>query len=64
MEKSWSGDQLNFQAQALGQHVGGRLQVLDSAVHMELDLPPFLAMIASTLKGRLQKEGQLLLDKK
>ena len=64
VEKSWSGDQLNFQAQALGQHVGGRLQVLDGAVHMELDLPPFLAMIASTLKGRLQKEGQLLLDKK
>jgi hypothetical protein len=64
MEKRWSGDRLSFQAQALGQHVSGRLEVLDQVVRMELDLPPFLAMIGSSLKGRLQKEGQLLLERK
>ena len=64
LEKRWTGDILSFQAQALGQHVSGRLQVLAESVHMEIDLPPFLAMIAGSLKGRLQKEGQLLLEKK
>ena len=64
LEKRWSGDTLSFQAQVLGQTVTGRLEVMAALVRMELDLPPFLAMIASSLKGRLQKEGQLLLEKK
>jgi len=64
VEKQWSGDRMSFQAQALGQHLGGRLEVLSGVVRLELDLPPFLAMIASSLKGRLQKEGQLLLEKR
>jgi len=64
VEKRWSGDRLSFQAQVLGQHLSGRLDVLEQVVRMELDLPPFLAMIAGSLKGRLQKEGQLLLERK
>ena len=64
LEKRWVGDQLSFQAQVLGQAVNGRLDVLAQVVRMELDLPPLLAMIAGTLKGRLQKEGQLLLEKR
>ena len=64
LEKRWSGDTLSFQAQVLGQTISGRLEVMAALVRMELDLPPFLAMIASSLKGRLQKEGHLLLEKK
>jgi putative polyhydroxyalkanoate system protein len=64
VEKRWAGDTLNFHAQALGQAVSGRLEVRAESIHMEIDLPPFLAMIAGSLKGRLQKEGQLLLEKK
>jgi len=64
LEKHWSGDRLSFQAQVLGQHLGGRLDVLAEVVRLEVELPPFLAMIAGSLKGRLQKEGQLLLEKK
>ncbi|HEY5412940.1 MAG TPA: polyhydroxyalkanoic acid system family protein [Caulobacteraceae bacterium] len=64
LEKSWSGDRLSFQAQVLGQALSGRLEVCSEVVQMELDLPPLLAMIAGSLKGRLQKEGQLLLEKK
>ncbi len=64
LEKRWTGDTLSFHAQALGQAVDGRLEVRPDSVHVEVDLPPFLAMIAGSLKGRLQKEGQLLLEKK
>jgi hypothetical protein len=38
--------------------------VLDAAVTMEIELPGVLGVIASGLKGRLQKAGRLLLTKK
>jgi len=60
----WDGDRLTFSVSALGQTVSGVVNVLDAAVTMELELPGVLGMIASGLKGRLQKAGQLLLTKK
>lgn len=63
-EESWSGDRLTFRAGALGQTVSGRLDVFDQSVRIEVDLPWFLAAVAEKLKGRLQQEGTLLLEKK
>lgn len=63
-EDVWTGDHLDFRARVMGQSVTGRLDVLDDAVHVEIDLPVFLAAIAEKLKGRLRKEGQILLEKK
>lgn len=62
--QSWEGDRMSFAAKIMGQSVGGRLDVLADSVRLEVDLPPFLAMIADSLKGRLKKEGTLLLEKK
>ena len=47
----------------MGQTVAGVVDVLDAAVTMEIELPGVLGMIASGLKDRLQKVGQLLLTK-
>lgn len=63
-EDVWTGDRLDFRARMLGQSVVGRLEVLDSSVHVEIELPMFLAAIANTIKGKLQKGGQVLLEKK
>ncbi len=63
-EDVWTADHLDFRARVMGQSVTGRLDVLDDAVHVEVDLPVFLAAIAEKLKGRLRKEGQVLLEKK
>jgi hypothetical protein len=60
----WDGDRLIFSVGALGQTVAGVVEVLDAAVVMEIELPRVLGIIASGLKGRLQKVGQLLLTKK
>ena len=60
---SWR-DRLSFAAKVVGQAVAGRLAVAEDAVRMEVDLPPFFAMIADKVKGRLKKEGQLMLEKK
>ena len=64
VEKHWEGDQMHFVARGVGQTVSGRLQVLERAIDMEIELPAFLAMIADKIRGRVQKEGRLLLDKK
>lgn len=64
LHKSWKDERLNFSAQVMGQGINGVLDILDDAVRVELHLPGFLAMIADKIKGRLQKEGTLLLEKK
>jgi hypothetical protein len=64
VEKRWDADRMSFSAKVLGQAITGRLHVLADTVKMEVDLPPVLAMIADTIKGRLKKQGTLLLEKK
>jgi len=61
--QSWEGDRMTFAAEGLGQKMGGRIEVLDTAVRMEIDLPDWLAAIAETVKGRALKEGRRLLEK-
>ena len=63
-EDVWTGDHLDFRARVMGQSVTGRLDILDDSVHLEVDLPAFLAAIAEKMKGRLRKEGQILLESK
>src|SRR5947209_15342712 len=62
--KSWDGDRLSFAFAAMGQAISGVVEVADRAIRLEVLLPNLLAMMAGKLKGRLQKEGQLLLEKK
>lgn len=64
LSKSWSGDRLNFAFQALGQSVSGSIDVEDASIRLEVLLPDLLALVADKVKGRLRKEGQLLLEKK
>ena len=60
----WAGDRLIFSVAAMGQTVSGVIHVFDAAVTMEVELPGVLRVIASGLKERLQKVGQLLLTRK
>ena len=64
VEKTWVGDKLSFSVQAMGQMVTGTLDIFDDQVAIEVLLPGFLGMIAGKIKGKLQKEGQLMLEKK
>ena len=60
----WEGDRLVFSVATLAQTVAGVIDVGDADVKMEIELPGVLGLIASGLKGRLQKAGRLLLTKK
>lgn len=64
VDKTWHGDRLAFAFAAMGQAISGSVDVAERSIRLELLLPNLLAMMAGKLKGRLQKEGQLLLEKK
>jgi hypothetical protein len=64
LDKRWEGDRLDFSLTSFGQSITGHVAVADAVVTVEVLLPGFLAMIASKVKGTLQKEGQLLLTRK
>jgi hypothetical protein len=59
----WEGDRLIFSVAVMGQNASGTVDVLETVVSMEIELPGLLGQIASVFKGRLQKAGQLLLTK-
>jgi len=64
MQENWEGDRLSFSMKTMGQTVSGRLDVLDSEVKMEVDLPNIFAAIASTIKKRVERQGAILLEDK
>ena len=62
--KSWQGERLSFAFAVMGQAISGSIDVAERSIRLEVLLPNLLAMMAGKVKGRLQKEGQLLLEKK
>jgi len=64
LSKTWNGDRLNFRFAALGQEISGTIDVEDAAMRLEVLLPGVLGMLANKMRGRLKREGQLLLEKK
>ena len=64
MEDRWTGDHMDFKATAFGQSITGRIDVRDSSVDVEVDLPWLFAVLAEKIKGQLQQAGQTLLEKK
>jgi putative polyhydroxyalkanoate system protein len=61
LQQAWNGDRLSFSLQAIGQSVTGTIDVAERDVRLEVHLPGIFGMIANKVKGRLQKEGQVLL---
>lgn len=61
LRQAWEGDVLRFSLHAIGQTVTGAIFVQEREVRVEVVLPGIFAMIAGKVKGRLRREGQLLL---
>jgi hypothetical protein len=55
---------MSFRVGAMGQTVTGHLEVLDDAVRVEVQLPWILAVVAEKAKAFIQKQGNLMLEKK
>ncbi len=63
LKTDWQGDRMEFKVAAMGQAVTGHVEVMEAAVAMQVLLPDMLAMMAGSVKDRLQREGQLMLEK-
>jgi Putative polyhydroxyalkanoic acid system protein (PHA_gran_rgn) len=61
VQESWIGDRLEFSLTALGQSIAGRLDVDDHSVHVEVDLPWLLAMLAGPVKRQIEDKARRLL---
>ena len=61
-EEKWVGDALHMTIEAMGQRVRAVLDVRETEVYGEFDLPPMLAMFANAIKGKLQKEAPKMLE--
>ena len=60
-EHRWDGDTLFFVIEALGQRLASKVEVLDASVRATIDLPPFAALLADTIKAKLGGVGRKLL---
>ena len=64
VEEAWVDDHLDLNMSVLNQKASGGIDVADDHVRIEVQLPWLLAQIAEKAKSMIQKQGQLLLDKK
>ena len=61
-QETWNGNTMEFRAAALGQTMTGRVQVEARQVHIHVDLPLVLAMLASKLRPQIEAEGRKMLE--
>ena len=64
LQEDWTGDHLDLRIALLGQATGGTIDVADDHVRIEIELPWLLGMVAEKAKALIQKQGQLMLEKK
>ena len=64
VEDKWTGDHMDLRASAFGQSITARLDVRDTSVDLEVDLPWLFAMLAEKIKGQVVQAGTKLLEKK
>ena len=60
-EHRWEGDTLFFAVAAMGQRVASQIEVFETSIHATIDLPPFAALFARTIKEKLGTVGKKLL---
>ncbi|MGE3143053.1 MAG: polyhydroxyalkanoic acid system family protein [Hyphomonadaceae bacterium] len=64
LNHGWAEDALSFSGAVMGQAVCGRIEVKEASVRIEAMLPDLLGAAAALFKGKLQRQGTLLLEKK
>ena len=58
----WTGDHLDFRATLLGYNTTGTVDVGDSSVRLEVQLPWMLALLANKAKAIIARQSQLMLE--
>lgn len=64
VSETWTGDRMDFRVSAMGQSLSGKLEVLDDAIKLDVDLPWLLAALANKLRPEIEREATKMLEKK
>lgn len=64
LEERWTGEHLDFHIAVLGQDARGTLDVDEEAVHLCVELPFLLNMLANKGRDMLKQQATLMLEKK
>ena len=62
VKDDWTGDHLDFRASLLGQTTTGTVDVGETSVRVEVQLPWMLAMLANKAKAIVTRQGQAMLE--
>jgi putative polyhydroxyalkanoate system protein len=63
LDHHWQGDTLNFTASAMWQRITGRIELLDDAVRVEIELPWVMRLLCDTIERRVRGRGIALLER-
>jgi putative polyhydroxyalkanoate system protein len=63
LDHHWQGGTLNFTASAMRQRITGRIEVLDDAVRVEIELPWVMRLLRDTIERRVRGRGIALLER-
>ncbi len=59
----WEADTLVFNGQAMWLAVGGRIEVLDDAARIEIDLPWLMRLLGGTISKQVRERAVVMLEK-
>jgi hypothetical protein len=64
VSSGWEGDRMNLAVQAMGQEVAAKIDVGETVVRLEVQLPAFLSFFGSKIEGLIRRQGAELLEDK
>jgi putative polyhydroxyalkanoate system protein len=62
LHETWTGDNMAFAVNTMGQSITGQLRVDDQAVHVTVDLPVLLRLLGQTIKSKIEQQARALLE--
>ena len=59
----WEGDRLDFSVATMGQTIAGVVDVMETEVMIQIEMPGLIGLVAGSLRGQLENVGRRLLAK-
>jgi hypothetical protein len=64
LQEEWADNHLDLRMAMFGQTTGGKIDVAEDHIRIEVELPWLLGAIADKARGLIEKQGRLMLEKK
>lgn len=63
VQTGWDGDdRMTLNVSTMGQAISGSVEIFESEVVFQVDLPPALSFVKPMIEGAIRKNGQKLLE--